>query len=60
MDIFMLKSWLQAKLVKDARGANLVEYILLIALIALLVFAAVSFLKNKIGSKFSAAGTALN
>lgn len=59
MDFYILKSWLQAKLAKDERGANLVEYILLIALIALLVFAAVAFLKNRIGDKFSAAGTAL-
>jgi Flp pilus assembly pilin Flp len=56
----MLKSWLQAKLAKDERGANLVEYILLIALIALLVFAAVTFLKDRIGDKFSDAGTTLN
>jgi len=60
VDFYILKSWLQAKLAKDERGANLVEYILLIALIALLVFAAVAFLKNKIGDKFSAAGTSLN
>lgn len=60
MDFYILKSWLQAKLAKDERGANLVEYILLIALIALLVFAAVTFLKNRIGDKFSAAGTSLN
>jgi Flp pilus assembly pilin Flp len=60
VDFYILKSWLQAKLAKDERGANLVEYILLIALIALLVFAAVTFLKDKIGGKFSSAGTALN
>jgi len=60
VDFYILKSWLQAKLAKDERGANLVEYILLIALIALLVFAAVAFLKNRIGDKFSAAGTTLN
>ena len=37
MNLFVLKTWLQAKFTKDERGANLVEYILLVALIALAV-----------------------
>ena len=34
MNLFVLKAWLESKLGKNERGANLVEYILLIALIA--------------------------
>ena len=35
MNLFVLKTWLQARFTKDEQGANLVEYILLVALIAL-------------------------
>ncbi|HZP27402.1 MAG TPA: Flp family type IVb pilin, partial [Acidimicrobiia bacterium] len=52
MNLFVLKSWLQAKFAKDERGANLVEYILLVALIALAVIAAVVFLRGQVSSKF--------
>lgn len=62
MHLPTLWSWLNAKLhmgEHDERGANLVEYILLIVFIALLVIAAVTFLKNQVGDKFSEAGTEL-
>ena len=57
MNLFVLKTWLQAKLAKDERGASLVEYILLVALIALAVIAAVVFLRDQVSSKFSYAGS---
>jgi Flp pilus assembly pilin Flp len=57
MNFFVMKSWLQAKLSRDERGANLVEYILLVALIALAVIAAVVFLSGQVKSTFSSAGT---
>jgi Flp pilus assembly pilin Flp len=60
MNLFVLKAWLQAKLAKDEQGANLVEYILLVALIALAVIAAVVFLRGQIGSKFSETGSKLS
>ena len=60
MHLFVLKSWLQAKFVKDEQGANLVEYILLVALIALAVIAAVVFLRTQVQSKFSDAGSQLS
>jgi Flp pilus assembly pilin Flp len=60
MDLFVLKSWLQAKLAKDERGANLVEYILLVALIALAVIAAVVFLRGQVSSKFDQTGSTLS
>jgi Flp pilus assembly pilin Flp len=60
MDIFVLRTWLQAKFAKDERGAGLVEYILLVALIALAVIAAVVFLRGQVSSKFSQAGSRLS
>ena len=60
MNLYILKTWLQARFTKDERGANLVEYILLIALIAILVIAAVAFLRGKVTDKFSEAGSSLD
>jgi pilus assembly protein Flp/PilA len=56
----LLKTWLQAKFSTDERGANLVEYILLVALIALAVIAAVVFLGGQVSSKFSETGNRLS
>ena len=60
MNLFVLKTWLQTKLAKDERGANLVEYILLVALIALAVIAAVIFLRGQVSAKFNEAGSKLS
>jgi Flp pilus assembly pilin Flp len=60
MNLFVLKSWLQAKFAKDEQGANLVEYILLVALIALAVIAAVVFLRGQVSSKFDQTGSKLS
>jgi Flp pilus assembly pilin Flp len=60
MNLFVLKSWLQAKLANDERGATLVEYILLVALIALAVIAAVLFLRGQVSSKFDQTGSTLS
>ncbi|HEY8216644.1 MAG TPA: Flp family type IVb pilin [Acidimicrobiia bacterium] len=57
MNLFVLKTWLQAKFTKDERGANLVEYILLVALIALAVIAAVVFLRGEVSDKFDETGS---
>jgi len=51
---------LQAKFAKDDRGASLVEYILLVALLALAVLAAVVCLRNQVRSKFNNAGSRLS
>jgi Flp pilus assembly pilin Flp len=59
MNLFILKTWLETKLVNDERGANLVEYILLVAFIALAVIVAVQMLSNRVGTKFSDAGSSL-
>ena len=60
MHIFVLKSWLQAKFVQDEEGANLVEYILLVALIAIAVIAAVVFLRSQVSAKFDRSGSTLS
>jgi Flp pilus assembly pilin Flp len=60
MNLFVLKSWLEAKIAKDEQGASLVEYILLVALIALAVIAAVVFMRNQMQERFSYAGSKIS
>jgi len=60
MNLFVLKTWLETKFQKDEEGASLVEYILLVALIALAVIAAVIFLRNQVSDKFNDAGSRLS
>jgi pilus assembly protein Flp/PilA len=60
MNLFVLRTWLQAKFDKEERGASLVEYVLLVALIALVVIAAVTILGNVLNGKFDTAGSKLS
>jgi pilus assembly protein Flp/PilA len=60
MNLFVLRSWLQARFTNTERGASMVEYVLLVALIALAVIAAVIFLGGQVNSKFSKAGSTLS
>jgi Flp pilus assembly pilin Flp len=60
VNLFIFRTWLQAKFSKDERGASMVEYILLVALIALAVIAAVVFLKDQVNGKFNDAGSKLS
>ena len=55
-----VSAWLQSRLAKDERGASLVEYALLVALIAVVCIVAITFLGNSASSKFSSVGTAIN
>jgi len=57
MNLFVLRTWLQARFANDERGANLVEYILLVSLIALAVMAAVLFMGKQLNSSFDNAGS---
>ncbi len=62
MDIFILRTWLESKLhvgEHDSRGANLVEYVLLLAFIALVVMGVVKLLGTKVSEKFSSASATL-
>jgi pilus assembly protein Flp/PilA len=53
MNLFILKTWLQAKFTTDERGASMVEYGLLLALIAVVAIVAVKALGGSVSSKFN-------
>ena len=54
----MIRLWTtyQARFVADDRGASMVEYALLVALIAVVVIAAALFLGEEVSEKFSEVG----
>lgn len=54
-----LKAAVQARKVDSERGASLVEYALLVALIAVVCIAAITVLGGSIGDRFSEVGTEL-
>jgi len=60
MNLFVVRTWLQARLTTTERGASMVEYILLVALIALAVLAAVSFLGGQMTGKFNTEGSTIS
>ena len=60
MNLFVLRTWLQARFTATERGASMVEYILLVALIALAVLAAVTFLGSGMKDKFNTEGSQLS
>jgi pilus assembly protein Flp/PilA len=53
-----VSAWLQSRCSTD-RGASLVEYALLVALIAVVCIGAVTVLGNNASDKFSAVGSAI-
>ena len=53
-----IKAWLSAQ-ARTERGASLVEYALIVALIAMACIAAMTFLKGGIEDNFSTAGSEL-
>ena len=60
MNLFVIRTWLQARFTSTERGASMVEYILLVALIALAVIAAVSFLGKGMTDKFNTEGSQIS
>ena len=63
MDLNILRTWIAAKaqlLRHDAQGPNMVEYVLLLAFIAVFVFIIVKTLGSTISNLFSDADTSLN
>ena len=54
----MLRLWTayQSRFIQDEEGASMVEYALLVALIAVVVIAAALFLGEEISEKFSEVG----
>jgi pilus assembly protein Flp/PilA len=57
----MLRLWTayQSRFIQDEEGASMVEYALLVALIAVVVIAAALFLGEEISVKFSEVGDTL-
>ena len=53
-----LATWLRARF-EDEKGASLVEYALLVALIAVVCIAAVTLLGNNASSKFDSVGQSI-
>jgi pilus assembly protein Flp/PilA len=58
----MIRFWTayQSRFIQDEEGASMVEYALLIALIAVVVIAAALFLGEAVSEKFSEVGQTLN
>ena len=55
----VVSAWLQAR-VRSERGASLVEYALLVALIAVVCIGAVTFLGREAADSFSQVGNSIN
>jgi pilus assembly protein Flp/PilA len=62
MDLYVLKTWLQAKfdINSDERGASMVEYGLLLAFIAVICVIAVKALGENVSARFSSTSASLN
>jgi pilus assembly protein Flp/PilA len=61
MDLFVLKTWLEAKFkTNDERGASMVEYGLLLALIAVIAIVALKALGTNVSARFSSTSASLN
>ncbi len=58
----MLRGWTgyQSRFIQDEEGASMVEYALLVALIAVVVIAAALFLGESVSEKFSEVGDTLS
>ena len=55
----MVEPWIQARVGKTERGAALVEYALLLALIAVVCIIALEFLGGEAAEKFSDVGNSI-
>lgn len=55
-----LATWLRARFSDSERGASLVEYALLVALIAVVCIVAIGILGNKANSTFTDVGSSIN
>jgi pilus assembly protein Flp/PilA len=60
MNVDVVKSYLQARFAKTERGAALVEYALLLALIAVVCIVALTTLGTGAKSKFNSISSSLN
>ena len=61
MDLFVLKTWLRAKFdIDNQRGASMVEYGLLLALVAVIALVALKALGTNVSAKFDTVSASLN
>ena len=58
--MFCLWTAYQSRFIEDEEGASMVEYALLVALIAVVVIGAALFLGTQIGDKFSDVGNTVD
>ena len=59
LQLQIIADHLRARFGQSERGASLVEYVLLVALIAVVCIAAISFLGNESSSTFSEVGRSI-
>jgi len=64
MDFFVIFNqqiapWVRARFARTERGASLVEYALLVALIAVVCIVAITVLGNRASDKFSSVGSSI-
>jgi pilus assembly protein Flp/PilA len=59
VDLYILKTWLAAKFNSDERGASMVEYGLLLALIAVIAIVALKALGTNVSAKFDTVSASL-
>lgn len=57
---FAVKQWLQGVGTGRERGASLIEYVLLVSLIAVVVIGAVAFFGGSVNGMFSSSGSKLS
>jgi pilus assembly protein Flp/PilA len=57
--IDFLAAWVSTRFADDERGASLVEYALLVALIAVVCIVAITFLGSSASSQFNNVGSSL-
>jgi len=60
MNLLYVKAWLQARFANNERGATMIEYVLLAALIAVVVIAVVTLVGNETSETFSTVGSELD
>ena len=60
MDLFVLKTWLQARFGSDQRGASMVEYGMLLLFIAVLSLLAVQAFGENVSTRFSTVSGSIN
>ena len=59
MNLFVLKTWLQSKFASDETGASMVEYGLLLALIAVISIVVLTSLGNNVADNFTSVNAKL-